>query len=162
MIEILSNWAKSLGVTIVVVSIIEMILPNNKTKKYINVILGMFVIFNIISPIIVNKNKLKQASIGIENYKIDANNVDQTSMNERIQDLYEKELEKDIKNKLKNQNYNITSCNVKVEIPKNNEDDVKIKKIKLQIEDITNTDVKEIKKFLEDEYEVNEKCLEIR
>ena len=48
MIEIISTWAKNLGVTIVLVSIIEMILPNNKTKKYIRMILGIFVIFNII------------------------------------------------------------------------------------------------------------------
>ena len=33
MIEFLSSWAKSLGVTIVIVSILEMLLPNNKTKK---------------------------------------------------------------------------------------------------------------------------------
>ena len=31
MIEFLSSWAKSLGVTIVIVSILEMLLPNNKT-----------------------------------------------------------------------------------------------------------------------------------
>ena len=35
MIEILSSWAKGLGITIVIVSIFEMLLPNNKTKKYI-------------------------------------------------------------------------------------------------------------------------------
>ena len=34
MIEFLSSWAKSLGLTIVIVSILEMLLPNNKTKKY--------------------------------------------------------------------------------------------------------------------------------
>ena len=39
MIEFLSGWAKNLGVVIVIVSIFEMILPNNKTKKYIRVVL---------------------------------------------------------------------------------------------------------------------------
>ena len=39
MIEVISSWAKSLGVAIVLVSIIEMILPNNKTKKYIRMVL---------------------------------------------------------------------------------------------------------------------------
>ena len=34
MIEFISTWVKGLGVAIVIVSIIEMILPNNKTKKY--------------------------------------------------------------------------------------------------------------------------------
>ena len=39
MIEVISSWAKSLGVVIVLVSIIEMILPNNRTKKYIRMVL---------------------------------------------------------------------------------------------------------------------------
>ena len=68
MIEIISSWAKSLGVAIVLVSILEMILPNNKTKKYIRMILGLFIIFNIISPFINNKDKLNIASINIEDY----------------------------------------------------------------------------------------------
>ena len=34
MIEFLSSWAKGLGVVIVIVSVLEMLLPNNKTKKY--------------------------------------------------------------------------------------------------------------------------------
>ena len=34
MIEFISSWAKSLGLAIVIVSILEMLLPNNKNKKY--------------------------------------------------------------------------------------------------------------------------------
>ena len=40
MIEILSSWAKGLGITIVIVSIFEMLLPNNRTKKYIRMVYG--------------------------------------------------------------------------------------------------------------------------
>ena len=56
MIEILSSWAKGLGITIVIVSIFEMLLPNNRTKKYIRMVLGVYVIFNIVSPLIKNKD----------------------------------------------------------------------------------------------------------
>ena len=73
MIEVISSWAKSLGVTIVLVSILEMILPNNKTKKYIRVVLGLFVIFNIIAPFIQNKENLSLASINIEDYYTEGN-----------------------------------------------------------------------------------------
>ena len=51
MIEFLSNWAKSLGLAIIVISILEMILPNNKTKKYVRMIFGLYIIFNIIGAI---------------------------------------------------------------------------------------------------------------
>ena len=120
MIEFLSGWAKNLGVVIVIVSIFEMILPNNKTKKYIRVVLGIFVMFNIISPFIKNKVKLSSVSIDLENYTTEQNvTVDQTSMDKRIQDLYEKELEKDIKNKIEEQGYKVASCKVNATILEN-------------------------------------------
>ena len=91
MIEFLSSWAKNLGVVIVLVSIFEMILPNNKTKKYIRVVLGIFVIFNIIAPFVKNKEKLEISSVDIDNYTLTQNNtVDKTSMNERIQESVDK------------------------------------------------------------------------
>lgn len=137
MIEFLSSWAKNLGVVIVLVSIFEMILPNNKTKKYIRVVLGIFVIFNIIAPFVKNKEKLEISSVDIDNYTLTQNNtVDKTSMNERIQELYEKELENNIKNKLQEQGYKVTSCKVKAKIAeeqKSGEENT-ITKIKLQVE----------------------------
>lgn len=138
MIEFLSGWAKNLGVVIVIVSIFEMILPNNKTKKYIRVVLGIFVMFNIISPFIKNKDKLSSVSIDLENYTTEQNvTVDQTSMDKRIQDLYEKELEKDIKNKIEEQGYKVASCKVNAIILENensNSEENTIQKIKLKIE----------------------------
>lgn len=138
MIEFLSGWAQNLGVVIVIASIFEMILPNNKTKKYIRVVLGIFVMFNIISPFIKNKDKLSSVSIDLENYTTEQNvTVDQTSMDKRIQDLYEKELEKDIKNKIEEQGYKVASCKVNATILENensNSEENTIQKIKLKIE----------------------------
>ena len=58
MIEFISSWAKSLGLAIVIVSILEMLLPNNKNKKYIRMIMGIYILFNIVSPFINNKDVL--------------------------------------------------------------------------------------------------------
>ena len=68
MIEILSSWAKGLGITIVIVSIFEMLLPNNRTKKYIRMVLGVYVIFNIVSPLIKNKDVFNFNNIDLEEY----------------------------------------------------------------------------------------------
>ena len=35
MVNFLSSWVKNLSLAIIVVSILEMLLPNNKTKKYV-------------------------------------------------------------------------------------------------------------------------------
>ena len=67
MVEFLSSWAKSLGLAIVIVSILEMLLPNNKTKKYIRMIMGIYILFSIISPFIKNKEILDIGSIDLEN-----------------------------------------------------------------------------------------------
>ena len=150
MIEFLSSWAKSLGVTIVIVSILEMLLPNNKTKKYIRMVLGIFVIFNIISPFITNKDKLNFNSIDMGNIgnmstyetssSLDDEVVNQTSMDERIEDLYQEELEKDITKKVEEEGFEVTNCKVEAKIPdknnQENEEDTGITKIELKIEKI--------------------------
>ena len=150
MIEVISSWAKSLGVTIVLVSILEMILPNNKTKKYIRMVLGMFVIFNIISPFIKNKDTLSLASINIEDYynerrsnvteyNLDNGKLDQTSMDKRIEVLYQDELEKDIIEKVEEQGYEVGSCKVEADVLEESigvssyDNDTGITKIQLKI-----------------------------
>ncbi len=209
MIEFLSSWAKGLGVTIVIVSILEMLLPNNKTKKYIKMVLGVYVIFNIISPIIQNKEIFNLDELDLSDYQTtETSAIDQTSMDERIEKLYMQELEKDITKKIKEMGYEVTKCKVDAQIS-DKEEDTKINKIKLKIEKneenqeeeekdnstedkivseiqkikkidttveidkneektenenkttVTKVDVQNVKKFLIEEYGVNEKCLEI-
>ncbi len=203
MIEVLSSWTKGLGVTIVIVSILEMLLPNNKTKKYIRMVLGVFVIFNIISPLIQNKDKLDLSNLDIEDYTTveTTSTVTQTSMDERINKLYEEELKKDITKKVEEKGFKVK--NAKINTTRNDDGEWEIKQIQLNIEKsqepvkeanetvenkivtevqkikkidtkinneektsnqekkITNTDIQNVKKFLIEEYGVNEKCLKI-
>ena len=204
MIEFISTWVKGLGVAIVIVSIIEMILPNNKTKKYIKMVLGIYIIFNIISPLVKNKDKLNLENLNLNDYTVNTStSVDQTSMNKRIETLYEDELEKDITTKLKENGYELSECKVtaKIDENENNKDETKISNIKIKVEKkvvkqseensvenkivtgiqqikkvdigkakeketknsskISKTELEDIKKILIEEYEVNEKCLEI-
>lgn len=132
MIEILSSWAKGLGLTIVIVSIFEMLLPNNNSKKYIKMVLGIYVIFNIISPLVTNKEVFSLDNINLEDYQTaETTVVNQTSMDERIKELYEQELEKDIIEKIEEKGYEVTD--VKVDADISNEEESKINKIKLNI-----------------------------
>lgn len=137
MIEFISTWVKGLGVAIVIVSIIEMILPNNKTKKYIKMVLGIYIIFNIISPLVKNKDKLNLGNLNLNDYTVNTStSVDQTSMNKRIETLYEDELEKDITTKLKEKGYELSECKVtaKIDENENNKDETKISNIKIKVE----------------------------
>ena len=137
MIEFISTWVKGLGVAIVIVSIIEMILLNNKTKKYIKMVLGIYIIFNIISPLVKNKDKLNLENLNLNDYTVNTStSVDQTSMNKRIETLYEDELEKDITKKLKEKGYELSECKVtaKIDENENNKDETKISNIKIKVE----------------------------
>ena len=58
MVEFLSTWAKQLVLAVIIISILEMLLPNNKTKKYIRMIMGIYLLFTMISPLIENKEVL--------------------------------------------------------------------------------------------------------
>ena len=97
MIEFLSNWAKSLGLAIIVISILEMILPNNKTKKYVRMIFGIYIIFNIIAPFVKNKDILDVSAYSVneynDNYTINENILsNDVSANNKIIRIFSKNM----------------------------------------------------------------------
>lgn len=141
MITFMNTWAKNLGLAIVVISILEMLLPNNKIKKYIRMVMGIYILFCILSPWIQDKDMIEnniedlQASISTGNTTMNTSKeVNQTSMNERIQELYIEELEKDIRKKLKQHGYEISKCKVDANIA-DEEDETRIKKIQIKVTD---------------------------
>ncbi|MBR3002099.1 MAG: stage III sporulation protein AF [Clostridia bacterium] len=206
MVESLSVWAKSIVLAIIVVSILEMLLPNNKTKKYVKMVMGVFILYNIISPIIKDKNSLRFEELDVSSYISNTTSsveVNQESMDRRLEELYVQELEKDITKKVEKQGFTVKSCKVKAKIS-DNENETGISKISLRLEknikddekteikqDLENkiinevqkikkidtrisneeqndentklekSDIQNLKMFLIQEYEVNEKCLEI-
>lgn len=136
MIESLSIWAKSIVLAIIIVSILEMLLPNNKTKKYVKMVMGIFVLYNIISPIIKNKDSLSFEETDIEKYTnttISKLEVNQESMDKRLEELYIQELEKDITKKVEKQGFNVNYCRVRAKIS-DDENDTGITNIKLKVE----------------------------
>ena len=207
MIEFLSTWAKNLGLAIIVISILEMLLPNNRTKKYVRMIFGIYIIFNIISPFINNKDILDVSSYDfneyIGDYTSNQTNEKQSSIDDKIEEIYIEELEKDIKTKIEELGYKVESCNVYATLSSKNEENYieeivlivekreeneaetienklveeiqKIKPVdttigKINIEEkeeennkknISNSDIQNIKKFLKEEYGVDETCLKI-
>ncbi len=50
--EFISSWVQGIIVAVVIATIIEMLLPNGNSSKYIKIVIGVYIIFNIISPII--------------------------------------------------------------------------------------------------------------
>lgn len=138
MVNFLSSWVKNLSLAIIVVSILEMLLPNNKTKKYVKMIMGLYILFSIISPFIKNSDKLNFENIDVSSYineELDTSNVEvnQESMDKRLKEIYIEELENDITKKLKEKGYTIEYCKVDANISQENNDSG-IKKITLKLD----------------------------
>ena len=148
MINFLSSWAEQVILAVIIATILELILPNSKNKKYVQMVIGVYVLFNIISPIIKNKEKLVFSEIDLDKYITTSTKVEQSSMDARLEKIYLDELENNIKSKFKNAGIEIIKCTIDAELDttkknagihsidvkvKNVDDEKKISKIKYEI-----------------------------
>ncbi len=122
MVEIINSWAQKIIIVIIICTILEMILPEGKNKKYIKTVIGIYVVFTIISPII---SKINNNSLGLNKYlKIENNITVETSSNidtnKYIEDVYKEKLKSDIKTKIEAMEYSVN--NIELEIETENEE----------------------------------------
>lgn len=137
MVSFLSSWVKNLCLALIIVSILEMLLPNNKTKKYIKMVMGLYILFSIIAPFVENKDELK---IDVENlygqYTVQTSETvektDQTFMDNRLNELYKQKLEKDVIQKVNDEGYEVEECNVKAHV---SDSDTGIESITLKLKE---------------------------
>ena len=50
--EWVSSWIQGIIIAVIISTIIEMILPEGNSKKYIKVVIGVYILFSIVSPVI--------------------------------------------------------------------------------------------------------------
>ena len=119
MIVFLSSWVKNLALALIIVSILEMVLPNNKTKKYVKMVMGLYILFSIISPFMENRDVFNLDNLnlqfgleGVQETSSMREEIDQSSMDDRLNQIYKEQLEKDIVQKVEEQGYEIESCKV--------------------------------------------------
>lgn len=113
MISFMSSWAEQIILAIIIVTIIELILPQNKNKKYIQMVLGIYVLFNIISPIINNKDSFSIEKYNIENYQAQTQyEVDQSSMDKKLEKIYLEELENTVILKFQEKGFEVSKCEI--------------------------------------------------
>lgn len=124
MVAFFSSWAQGIIVAVIIATIIEMVLPNGTSKKYVKVIIGIYILFTIISPIInkfsnekINFNQILATEEYEQKIAASDNNISQkieTNNSRTIKDIYTSNLEMDIKSKLKEKGYGISSTYIKV------------------------------------------------
>lgn len=144
--EFLNSWLQGIVISVIIATIIEMILPDGNTKKYIKVVLGVYVVFNIITPIInqFTNSSFELSSIinieeytkDMETYEVASKNIDESN-EENIKQIYISNLESDILAKLKEKDYLVNKVEVEIE----NNETYKIKSINISLEKIEKEEV---------------------
>ena len=128
MIEFLSSWAQGIIVAVIIATLIEMILPNSSSKKYVKVVIGMYILFTIVSPIIkkLGGKDINLNTINIEKYEQQISKSDNTisrkfedNNTRSIKDIYISNLKADISAKLKEKGYEIDTSDIQIKDDEN-------------------------------------------
>lgn len=144
--EFINTWAQGIIVAVIIATIIEMLVPNSSSSKYIKVVIGIFILFTIVSPII-NKfsNNNSSTDIDFDSYvQGTTNETVAASMNinneDSIRKMYEENLKIDIKTKITQKGYTVGIINLEIL----NDDNYTLNKIEIKITEknqITNQNV---------------------
>ena len=191
MIQWISSWASGIVVAVVLATLIEMLLPNGNNKKYVKTVIGIFVLFSIIAPIIDNISSThisQEVDFAIEEQE----KIEEIDTNKNIEEVYQKNMEQDIKNKLQEKGYQIEITALSIHFVEG-EDYGKVNQIHLKViqekteesnsiktveniekveiaignreqleeETISEESKKEIKNFLMEEYKIEEENIYI-
>ncbi len=158
MINWITNWAEAIIIAVVIATIIEMILPEGNCKKYIKVVIGVYILFTIISPVItkftgktVSVSDLIDLSKYVDEVKEKEKSQNLLAQNNEtnIKDMYISNLKTDIKSKLKGKGY--TTQNINLDI--SNDENYTLNKIYLSVskidenEETDNTQTNEVSKI---------------
>ena len=128
MIEFLSSWAQGIIVAVIIATLIEMILPNSSSKKYVKVVIGMYILFTIVSTIIkkLGGKDINLNTIDIEKYEQQISKSDNTisrkfedNNTRSIKDIYVSNLKADISAKLKEKGYEIDTSDIQIKDDEN-------------------------------------------
>ena len=119
MIRFINSWAQGIILAVIIATIIEIILPEGKNKKYVKTVIGVYILFTIIYPLI---NKFTKTNINtlIENTTkqmstYQENNSLKIDTDKYIESTYKKKIEEDIRKRANEKNLNISSLNVYIE-----------------------------------------------
>lgn len=119
--EWVSSWIQGIIIAVIISTIIEMILPEGNSKKYIKVVIGVYILFSIVSPVIskVTGTSFQVSDIfNIDEY-IEASssntyqNLEQ-SQEEQIKEIYISSLKSDMKEKIENKGYTVVDITLEV------------------------------------------------
>ncbi len=139
----ISDWAGGIIIAVIIGTVIEMILPEGNSKKYIKMVIGIYVLFTIVSPIITKfTGESIQVSevLELDKYIVEAEeaakaqNTIKNDNQDNIMKVYLSGIKSDMKAKIEAKGYNVKSIDVGV----TDDETYKIQYINLSVEENEN------------------------
>ncbi len=132
----ISNWIQGIIIAVIIGTIIEMLLPEGNCKKYVKVVIGVYILFSIVSPVIkkVTGSEFRVSDIYDINSYIEASTKstqDYAEINKenQIKQIYETNLKKDMKQKIEEKGYKVKSIFLELA----NDEQYTLKKINISL-----------------------------
>ena len=149
MISWFNSWAQGIILAVIIVTILEMIVPEGKNKKYIKIVMGVYITFTIISPIIskavgsdFNIDLNKYENLLNQNTEITDTNIGDIN-DKNIEDLYLTTIKNNIKKELEEEGYKAKNIDITANINIQKEE---TEIYKIDIKDVSKLNNNEIKK----------------
>ena len=144
----ISGWIQGIIIAVIIGTIIEMLLPDGNCKKYVKVVIGVYILFSIVSPVItkVTGNEFRVSDIyDINTYievsaKSSQENIENRQQNQ-IKQVYITNLKNDMKQKIQEKGYSVKSLTLEI----SNDEQYTLKKIFAQVSKRKNEENNEVK-----------------
>lgn len=127
MINYISTWAEQIIIALIVITVLEMILPNGNTKKYIKTVMGVYILYIIISPFVKTLSK-GDISINNDDYEKYFNEGKISSKLDTVgaEDIYKTQIEKQLKLDIEEMGYSVINVNAKLNLSEGKIENIKI------------------------------------
>ena len=143
----ISGWIQGIIIAVIIGTIIEMLLPDGNCKKYVKVVIGVYILFSIVSPVItkVTGNEFRVSDIyDINTYievsaKSSQENIENNQQNQ-IKQVYITNLKNDMKQKIQEKGYSVKSLTLEI----SNDEQYTLKKIFAQVSKRKNEENNEV------------------
>lgn len=116
MLNFFVSWAEQLIIALMIIVMIEMIIPNGSYRKYIKIVLGIFIMYVIFSPIIKQSTSNFDIEKTISN-QIKASNIptsSKTTINydKQIENAYKENFKQNLTTELNEKGYKIKNIQI--------------------------------------------------
>lgn len=171
MIEFFKSWCEGIIVAVIISIIIESILPEGNTKKYVKVVIGIYIIFTILNPFL---GKLDTNIEFSDNFNLAT--VETSSINtENIKKLYAEGIKETLKENIKEEfGYIVTNVEINYDETYENIESIalilqengiaQIEKVEIgssQKEDSENNNYDNVKSYISENYIVDKEKITI-